>query len=280
MKHLIIAFTTMFLSANIHAQPLSVKMYELTTKNESNGYVTNIVGKEINTFQVPKGVSSVKLSMQVMVKNYKNYILPNQIQLRVTTAGKTEEGNIHNRYWGTLYKDSLLISECYFPAGDYDISLVDQVHPDKVFAKRTISVKSNGEATNLTINGFSYDRNKFKIWTCKSVDEVNWKPIGQTNKISLGSCITFFFDSPDKIKNPGTMRWKLYKVEADGKETFLNQREQTSVKEEWRKMYYEECDELRTKGKYRIYFAVKNESEAYYGVRDKDYFATADINVE
>jgi hypothetical protein len=112
------------------------------------------------------------------------------------------------------------------------------------------------------------------------VDETNWKPVGILTKIRTGGCVTFFFDSQEKIKNPGTMRWKLYRVEADGKETFVNQRDQNSRFEEWRRMYYEECDEFRSPGKYRVYLAVKNESEAYYGVRDTAYFAKADIIVE
>jgi hypothetical protein len=45
-------------------------------------------------------------------------------------------------------------------------------------------------------------------------------------------------------------------------------------------LYYEECDEFKSKGTYHMYFAVKNESDAYYGVRDKEYFAMAEIEVE
>lgn len=125
----------------------------------------------------------------------------------------------------------------------------------------------------------SYDRSKFKIWVCKSVDETSWKPVDVTTKIPVGGCITFFFESTYKIKNPGTMRWKIYRID-NGKEVFINQKDQDSVLPEWRRMYYEECDEFRTKGKYVVYFAVKNESDAYYGVHDANYFAKGEVTVE
>jgi hypothetical protein len=132
---------------------------------------------------------------------------------------------------------------------------------------------------NVNAQTPSYDRSKFKLWICRSVDD-NWKAVGETNKIKAGTCITFFFESQEKIKNPGTMRWKIYKLGADGKEVFVNQKDQTLTLAEWRRMYYEEYDEFKSKGKYRIYIGIRNESEAYYGVIDKDYFAKADLVVE
>lgn len=132
----------------------------------------------------------------------------------------------------------------------------------------------------LTAQTPASDSAKGKIWTCKSVDETNWKPVDETRTIKAGGCITFFFESQQKIKNPGTMRWKIYKMDAAGNEVFVNQKDQNSVLPEWRRMYYEECDEFRSKGMYVIYFAVKDESEAYYGVHDKIYFAKASLKVE
>ena len=281
MKQIITAAIAILFATHMNAQhlpDLPVKMYEITAVNVSSGFTTNVTGKELNAFQVPASANSVKMSIQVPVKDYKKYSLESQLHLMVTNI-ETEQV-ILSSYWSKLYKDTVLKSECYFPAGEYKISLVDNNAPSTVFAKRVILVKPNGTKGNLTINGYSYDVSKFKIWTCQSVDEVNWKPIGQTAKLKTGGCITFFFESLEKIKNPGTMRWKLYKVEAGGKETFINQREQNTVLEQWRRMYYEECDEFRTPGTYRIYFAVKNDSDEYYGVRDKDYFAKADVVVE
>ncbi|MBL0145019.1 MAG: hypothetical protein IPP48_03900 [Chitinophagaceae bacterium] len=76
-----------------------------------------------------------------------------------------------------------------------------------------------------TESSFPYERKNFKIWTCKSIDD-NWKAIGQTTKIKAGSCINLFFESTQKIKNLGMMRWGIFKVEADGKETYINQKDQ------------------------------------------------------
>ena len=280
MKKTSIAIMAFFITAAVGAQSLPVKLYEITGVKVKNSF-KNATGKELNVFQVPADANAIKLSVQVVVKDYKKYVLQNQLQLMVIN-NKTQE-NILNSYWSTLYKDTVLVTECYFPVGEYSISLADQVHPGKIFASRTISVKGDlktNAAGIIKINGYNYDVSKFKLWTCSSVDETNWKPIGVKNKITTGSCITFFFESNEKIKNPGTMRWKLYKVEPDGKETFVNQKDQTLSLEQFRRMYYEECNEFNSKGTYRMYLAVKNESEAYYGIRDKEYFAMAQVEVE
>ena len=280
MKKASIAIIAFFITVTAGAQSLPVKLYEITDVKVKNSF-KNATGKELNSFQVPAGANSIKLSVQVPVKDYKKYVLQNQLQLMVVNT-KTQE-NILNSYWSTLYKDTVLVTECYFPAGEYSISVVDQVHPEKVFASRTISVKGElktNTAGIIKINGYNYDVSKFKLWTCTSVDETNWKPIDVKSKITTGSCITFFFESTEKIKNPGTLRWKLYKMEPGGKETFINQKDQTLSLEQFRRMYYEECSEFSSKGIYRMYLAVKNESEAYYGVRDKEYFAMAEVEVE
>lgn len=280
MRQISIAIITFFLTGIVNAQNLPVKLFEITDVKVKNSF-KNATGKELNVFQVPTDANSIKLSVQVTVKDYKKYVLPNQLQLMIINT--TTKENILNSYWGTLYKDTILITECYFPPGEYSISLIDQVHPEKVFTNRTISVKGEIKTNAvgiIKINGYNYDVSKFKLWTCSSVDETNWKPIGVKSKITIGSCITFFFESTEKIKNPGTMRWKLYKVEADGKETFVNQKDQDISLEQFRRVYYEECNEFNSKGIYRMYFAVKNESDAYYGVRDKEYFAMAQIEVE
>jgi hypothetical protein len=280
MKKISIAIIALFITATVSAQTLPVKLYEITEVKVKNSF-KNATGKELNAFQVPADANSIKLSVQVPVKDYKKYVLQNQLQLMIVN-NKTKE-NIQNVYWSTLYKDTVLVTECYFPAGEYSISLVDQVHPEKIFANRTIAVKGEiktGTTGIIKINGYNYDVSKFKLWTCSSVDETNWKPIEVKSKIATGSCITFFFESTEKIKNPGTMRWKLYKVEPGGKETFVNQKDQTLTLEQFRRMYYEECSEFNSKGTYRIYLAVKNESDEYYGVRDKEYFAMAQVEVE
>lgn len=134
-------------------------------------------------------------------------------------------------------------------------------------------------AQNTIQQDTAYDRSKMKLWTCKSVNEENWTPVGVTNTIKLGECITLFFESQNKINNM-TMRWKLYKVQADGKQVFINQHDHNTVLPQWRRKYYEECDDIKKKGKYRIYFMIKDEAEAYYGVINDGYFASADFTVE
>jgi hypothetical protein len=280
MKQFILPVAAILFILNMTAQTLPVKLYEFTGTNGISAGFDGKPGKELNTFQVPADANGLRMYIKVPVTDVKKADAQYHVQLMVTANNKDNPLNIHNQYWNPLRQATTLVTDCFFPPGDFTIILVDKDNPQKVFAKRDITVKGIQTKGSFVLNGFSYDRSKFKIWTCKSVDETNWKPIGQTGKITTGSCITFFFESLEKIKNPGTFRWKIYTVGDDGKETFVNQKDQNSKLGEFRRLYYEECDEFRTKGKYRVYFAVKNESEAYYGVIDKDYFAKADIIVE
>jgi hypothetical protein len=203
----------------------------------------------------------------------------NKVHLAVTTLDKGNELNIHDWFWPPLTKSQVLSTDCHFPAGDYTISLVDNDNPGIIFAQRKITVKPNQAKLANGDNGFPYNRSKFKIYTCTSIDD-NWKPIGQTSKIKAGTCINLFFESQDKLKNLGMMRWGIYRVEADGKETYVNQKDQGVQLAEWRRLSYEECDEFTTKGKYRIYICTKDDADAYFGVNNKNYFAKVDLLVE
>lgn len=76
--------------------------------------------------------------------------------------------------------------------------------------------------------------------------------------MKAGGCITLFFESKDKIKNQGSMRWGIFKVEADGKETYVNQLDQgIGQLQEWRRLSYEECSAFAVPGKYRIYIYLR-----------------------
>lgn len=72
MKHVIIAIITFFITATVSAQTLPVKLFEITNVKVKNSF-KNATGKELNIFQVPADANSIKLSVQVMVKDYKKY---------------------------------------------------------------------------------------------------------------------------------------------------------------------------------------------------------------
>lgn len=283
MKKMIVAGFALFFSLALAAQTLlPVKIVAVTNTIYQSGYADKVYGKELNAFKVPDDANFVKMSVEIRVKDYKPYVT--KLLNLIVTNTKTNE-NLLTTYWYRLFSDTTLRVVGQFPPGEYSIRLIENNDEKLVIAKRTINVegkaaKASGAREIVRYKGYDYDVNKFKLWVCKDVDEVNWKPVGVTTKISTGGCIIFFFDSPEKIKNPGTLRWKLYKVGPDGKEIFVNQRDQTPKQEEFRRIYYEECGEFSTPGKYRMYLAIRNESEAYYGIRDVDYFASGDINVE
>ena len=199
----------------------------------------------------------------------------------VASTDKSSSQNLFDWYWKPLQKNAVIYTDYAFPAGSYNISLVDNDQPSTVFATRTISVKLNeAKVANAATDGFRYDRSHFKIWTCKSIDETAWKPIGTTPTIKAGTCVTLFFDSKDKLKNEGSMRWGIYKVGADGTENVVSQKDQAVDWEKWSKLYYEECDEFTTPGKYRIYIATKYDSDTHSNVNGDHYFAKADLIVE
>lgn len=278
MNRIISLLSLLLIVSSLNAQLLPVKIYEITRVDFDGSWTTNVVGKEMSTFKIPSTANSLKLSLQVAIKDFMKYRLESQLRLFITNTETKEV--IQNNYWSKLYKDTILVASTYFPAGKFDIQLIDNNDETKVFAKRSITVTSEkANVTGILIKGYTYDPSRMKVYACKSVDETNWKPVGIVSKIKVNGCVTFFFDSQEKINNPGTMRWKLYRLDATGKEVFVNQRDQNSRLEAWRWMYYEECDEFRSAGTYRIYFALKNESEAYYGVRDTDVFGMAQIEV-
>ena len=283
MKKMIIAGLAILLSQVSIAQTLlPVKIVSVTNTIYQGGYADKVYGKELNAFKVPDDANFVKMSVEVRIKDYKPYATK-LLNLLVTNT-KTNE-TLFTTYWYRLFSDTTLRVVGQFPPGEYYIRLIENKDEKNIIAKRTINVegkiaKANGGREIVRYNGYDYDVNKFKIWVCKDVDEVNWKPIGVTTKINTGGCIIFFFESPEKIKNPGTLRWKLYRVGPDGKEVFVNQRDQTPKMEEFRRIYYEECGEFNTAGKYKIYLEIRNESEAYYGVLNSNYFASGEINVQ
>jgi hypothetical protein len=274
----LLSFVLMQIMASAQTSTLPIKIYAITAVKVESGFTTNVIGKELSAFAVPSTANSVKMSIQVPIKDFKKYRLQSQLHLQVLDV--VTKAEVLNSYWSTLYKDTILKTDCYFPPGNYLIQLTDNNEPHTLFATRTIQVSGAVKKNGIVVNNYTYDPAGFKLWTCKSVDDVNWKPIGVITKIKAGGCATFFFDSKEKIKNPGTMRWKIFRTDASGKETFVAQHDQTSVLEEWRRMYFEECNEFGTPGQYTIYLAVKNESEPYYGFKDTTYFAKASILVE
>jgi len=281
MKQIITLFALAIKTITIVAQPCTIKLHEVVIgKTDKNAVKSQTVGKELTSFMVPAGENTLRLYVQTNVADFKKMKVQKKLHLIVKTTDKGNEEIIHDWVWPPLTKNQVLSTNCYFPAGDYTITLVDNDNPEIVFAKRSIIVKPNAAKVSNVADGFPYDRTKFKIWTCKSVDD-NWKAIGQTNKIKAGSCINLFFESQNKLKNFGSMRWGIFKIEADGRETFVNQLDQgIGDLSEWRKLTYEECNAFATKGKYRIYISTKDDADAFYAVNTKNYFAKADLTVE
>jgi hypothetical protein len=280
MKQVILAAITIMFAANISAQILPVKLYEYTSKLTAAGGIDVKPGKELTTLQVPLGNDALQLFIYFDITDYKKLSVERGLHLIVASKGSTDGNNAFDWYWKPLTKNAPIYTNYTFAAGDYTISLVDNDKPEKVFATRTITVLPNAAKAANTADGFRYDRSHFKIWTCASVDETSWKPIGATNKIKAGSCITLFFESKDKLKNEGPMRWGIYRVEADGTETIVSQKDQGISLEKWSKLYVEEWDEFSAKGKYRIYIATKYDSDSHYNVNGNHYFAKTDLEVE
>jgi hypothetical protein len=270
-------------ATSVAAQSLDIKLFDVANSKTKEGSIITNPGRELSTFAVPEGAHAVRMFIQVPVTNVAKVAVKDKLHLKVVATGKAPEYNIHDWFWATQTKPTTLSTDAQFPAGSYSIFLVDKDRPDVVFAKRDIVVSANAaKVANVTAGAgdFPYNRSKFKIWTTKSIDD-NWKPVGPVSRIKAGTCITLFFDSQDKIKNLGSMRWGIFKLDATGREVYVNQKDQgIGQLAEWRRLSYEECDEFRTPGTYRIYISSKDDADVHSGVNNKNYFAKADLVVE
>jgi len=282
MKQIITAVISLLFTATLTAQiiPLELREYKSMRGVHSADLKP---GKELSALEVPYGDDALRMYMQFTVTDYKKLAVNKGLHLIVAAKDRSNGPNFFDWYWKPLEKNAPIYTDCAFPAGEYTISLVDYENPGKVFSKREITIKPNeAKVANAAAGEFRYDRSHFKIWTCASVDEKTWTPIGQTSKIKAGSCITLFFDSKDKLKHEGSMRWAIYKVLADGTESVVSQKDQgiSLSLEKWSKLYNEECNEFTTKGHYRIYIATKYDSDTHRNVNGDHYFAKADLEVE
>jgi hypothetical protein len=203
-----------------------------------------------------------------------------KLQLVVTNHEHGKEVEIHSWGWPKPVGNQILSTDCYFPAGEITLNVIDANNINHVIASRAITVKPNSVKVANGNTDFPYNRTHFKIWTCKSIDD-QWKPIHVVAKIKTGECVQLFFESTDKLKNLGFMRWGIYKLDAQGAEEYVNQKDQgIGELELWRRLSYEECDEFNTPGRYRIYIATKDDADVYSAVNNKNYFAFTDLIVE
>ena len=281
IKILIISFIVFInINNNLLAQPCAITLHECVSSKSAEGNQQSKSGKELNEFEIPSNEHALRMYIHIDIKDYKKIAAKEKLQLLVTTKEHGNEVELHSWGWAIPMKNQTLSTDCYFPAGEITLTLVDANDAKQIIASRTITVKPN---TNKVANGntdFPYDRTHFKIWTCKSIDD-NWKPIDAVTKIKVGECINLFFESSDKLKNVGFMRWGIYKVKADGTEEYVNQKDQgIGQLELWRRLSYEECDEFRTPGIYRIYIATKDDADTYFGVNTRNYFTRTDLIVE
>ena len=262
------------------AQSCTIKLHEFLSTRSAEGTLLNKPGKELHLFNVPTNEHALRMYIQIAVTDFTKLNVKNKIQLLVSTLEKGNEIEFHTWGWNTLTKNQLLTTDCYFPAGEITLSLVDADHPSTVFATRKINVTQQENKLNQVNPDFPFNRNHFKIWTCKSIDD-NWKPIDEVTKINAGECIQLFFESTEKLKNVGFMRWGIYRIQPDGTEEYVNQKDQgIGQLELWRRLSYEECDEFRNIGKYRIYISTKDDADVYSGVNNKNYFAKVDLLVQ
>ncbi|HOZ52911.1 MAG TPA: hypothetical protein PLU17_13690 [Chitinophagaceae bacterium] len=263
------------------AQSCTIKLHEFVSTRTAEGTLLNKPGKELQLFNVPINEHALRMYIQIPISDFTKIVVKNKLQLLVTMMDRGNQIELHTWGWNALKKNQVLTTDSYFPAGEITLSLVDADHPATVFATRKINVTQQENKLSQDNSSFPYNRNHFKIWTCKSIDD-NWKPIDIVSTIKVGECVQLFFESTDKIKNQGSMRWGIFKLKADGTEEFVNQKDQGCGDNlpEFRRMSYEECDEFRSPGKYRIYISTKDDADAYFGVNNKNYFAKVDLIVQ
>ena len=237
-------------------------------------------GATLGKFAVPEGANALRMYIQVTQPD--RLQAKERLVLQVMATERQPHVSIHDWAWPTPVRIPVLSTDAHFPAGSYSITLRDKDRPDTVLVRRDIVVTANAaKAANVAAGAgnLPFNRSKFKLVTTKSIDD-NWKAVGLTSRIKAGSCITLFFESQDKIKNLGMLRWGIFKLEAGGREVFVNQKDQGVQLAEWRRISVEECDDFRTPGNYRIYLSTKDEADVHSGVNNPNYMARTDLTVE
>ena len=274
--------TCIFLLGNfkVEAQACQIQLHECINSKSPEGNLQSSPGKEVNDFRISEGEHALRMYIKIVMNDDQKINAKNKVQLIVTKIEGGNEVEIHQWAWYTPSKNETLSTDCYFPEGEITLKVVDADNHQQIYATRKIIIKHKPAKVGSGNADFPYDRTKFKIWTCKNIDD-NWKPIQPVSKIKVGECIQLFFESQDLIKNLGSMRWGIYRLKSDGSEEYVNQKDQgIGQLDFWRRLSYEECDEFRVAGIYRIYIASKDDADAYFAVNSKNYFAKADLIVE
>lgn len=281
LKYLVLSFiAVLHINANLFAQSCVITLHECVSSKSAEGNQQSISGKELNEFEIPLNEHALRMYVHVEIIGYEKINIKEKLKLLVSVNEHGSDVELHNWSWPKPMKNQILTTDCYFPAGDITLKVVDANNPKHIIATKAITVKPNSIKVANGNSDFPYNRAHFKIWTCKSIDD-NWKPIEVVSRIKVGECINLFFESTDKLKNLGSMRWGIYKIKPDGSEEYLNQKDQgIGQLELWRRLSYEECDEFRTAGTYRIYISTKDDADAYFGVNSKNYFAKTDLIVD
>ncbi|MEN9559468.1 MAG: hypothetical protein RLZZ502_679 [Pseudomonadota bacterium] len=265
-------------------EPYQIKLHDYATAPTSGGGTTALVGKERQQFAVAMGEKTLRLQVQIPLSSPLGAKVKSRAYLKVVHQDKGRDTPVHDWQWPADYKGKVLTTEAYFLPGTHIISLHDGDQQEVLLAKRIIHVgepmSAKADPSNITsVPNAPYDRKNFNIWTTKSIDD-HWKPVGASNKIKAGSCITLFFDSAVKLKNLGMMRWGIYKILPNGREEYVNQKDQGVQLQEWRRLSYEECSDFASRGQYRIYLSTKDDADVHSGVNNKNYLAKTDLWVE
>ncbi len=206
MKNLIYftLITCTFLMGNlkVDAQACRIQLHECVNSKSPEGNLQSSPGKEVNDFMISEGEHALRMYIKIVMNDYKKINPKNKVQLLVTTIERGNEVEIHQWSWYTPTKNETLSTDCYFPEGEIMLKVVDADNHQQIYATRKIIIKPKLAKARSGNVDFPYDRTKFKIWTCKNIDD-NWKPIQPVSKIKVGECIQLFFESQELLKNLG-----------------------------------------------------------------------------
>lgn len=126
--------------SNINAQTPTIKFMEFTSTKNSSGDINSKPGKELKIFTVPPDERALRMYIQINISDFSKVKVKNKLHLAVRTEENGNEVPIHDWFWNALTKNQVLQTDCYFPAGNYTISLVDNDNPQKIFITKKLQL--------------------------------------------------------------------------------------------------------------------------------------------
>ncbi len=250
------------------AQPVTITfLNEKKFKSSSNEWQFD-ADKEATSF-TPDAAASSAVYIRMNFTDPKAITAKYRLSLVVYKQTSGGEEYAYSQELGIPKKPGFVMLKSNFTEGKYVARVIDKEHESTVYGTANFSVSA---ATTP-----DYKHNNTFV-ACKSVND-DWNAVGETKKISAGSCIQFLYKAKDKI-NHYFVVWAIRYIKNDGGEEYVNDLLQNVGDDPWRYVATNDVCEFSKAGKYRVYLLDKAESDSMHGSIGDTYFGKMEFMVE